>query len=279
MFGLSCPVCKNPLIKQDKTYKCFNNHCFDIARQGYVNLLQSNKSKQKRHGDDKLMIKARGDFLKKGYYKPLRDSLCTLADKYTQDSPGIIDAGCGDCYYTLAVLDYLKAKQPRIIGVDISKDALIASRLKEIQGITGAVASVFAMPVCSESCDLVLNVFSPFAPEEYRRILKDGGCLIRVVPMENHLIELKEKIYDVPYKNPPEDLVIPGFILLENKNIVYSADISSGEDLQNLFKMTPYYYKTSAFDQKKLDSVKHLAVTCEFSVSVYKKSQNGCDLY
>ena len=99
MHSLICPVCKQDLEKENRTYKCSNNHCFDIAKQGYVNLLQSQQSKLKRHGDDKLMINSRTAFLDKGYYKPLQKEICQKLLKHLGENPVVLDAGCGDCYY------------------------------------------------------------------------------------------------------------------------------------------------------------------------------------
>lgn len=269
MFGLCCPVCGELLKKSDKAYKCKNNHSFDIARQGYVNLLQSGKSKNKRRGDDKLMIEARRDFLNNGYYEPLLKEICSFAEKYTPENPCIIDCGCGDCYYTSKVFDTLKHKNPKIIAVDISKDALIWAS-KRSRDLTYAAASAFSLPVDDCSCDLLMNVFSPLAPKEYVRVLKRDGCMLRVTPLENHLFELKEVIYSKPYKNPPDNLNIEGLRLVESKNLRYKSEIKSNEDIKNLFKMTPYYYKTSHDDQCKLESVDSLKVSLEFCISAYK---------
>lgn len=272
MFGLICPVCSRPLDNAEniKVYRCENNHCFDKARQGYVNLLQSQQSKSKRHGDDKIMIKARTDFLDKGYYAPLSDEMCRLIAKHSETNPRIVDAGCGDCYYTARLESSLADKNPSIIGIDISKDAVIAAS-KRSKGIRLAIASVFAIPVADGSSDVVLNVFSPFAPDEYRRILDKNGILVRVVPMENHLFSLKRAVYDTPYKNPAEEKEIDGFSLIESRELRYSITLDNNIDIQNLFKMTPYYYKTSAADQKKLDSLNALTTEVEFEILVYRK--------
>ena len=270
MHSLICPVCRQALTKENRTYKCCNNHCFDIAKQGYVNLLQSQQSKLKRHGDDKLMINSRTEFLNKGYYEPLQKELCVLLNKYLQEKPVIVDAGCGDCYYTAEIEKSLSAKQPEIIGIDISKDAVISAS-KRSKTIDLVVAGVFSMPVGDEVCDAVLNVFSPFAPQEYSRVLKDNGVLVRVIPLENHLYELKASVYDTPYKNPAEDTNIDGFELLENSQLKYTIELDSNKDIESLFKMTPYYYKTSQKDQLKLKELNYLKVGCEFAVLVYKK--------
>jgi 23S rRNA (guanine745-N1)-methyltransferase len=270
MLKFCCPVCKEELNLDGRTYKCINNHCFDCAKQGYVNLLQSNKSKSKRHGDDKLMIEARTRFLNTNFYKPLCDLMCELLKKYVPQNASVLDAGCGDCYYTEKIEKALADRNAIVVGVDISKSALIAAAKRSKQ-INLAVASVFSLPVGDLSCDAVLNVFSPFAPEEYARVLKSGGVLLRVIPLENHLLSLKKAIYDNPLKNPEESTEIDGFTLAESQELKYSIELKSNEQIESLFKMTPYYYKTSRTDQQKVEKLSTLQTEIEFCVLVYKK--------
>lgn len=276
MLKFCCPVCKEELNLDGRTYKCINNHCFDCAKQGYVNLLQSNKSKSKRHGDDKLMIEARTRFLNTNFYKPLCDLMCELLKKYVPQNASVLDAGCGDCYYTEKIEKALTDRNASVVGVDISKSALIAAA-KRSKRINLAVASVFSLPVGDLSCDAVLNVFSPFAPEEYARVLKSGGVLLRVIPLENHLFSLKKAIYDNPLKNPEESTEIDGFTLAESQGLKYSIELKSNEQIESLFKMTPYYYKTSRTDQQKVEKLSTLQTEIEFCVLVYKK--DNCDKY
>ncbi|WP_295044555.1 putative RNA methyltransferase [Ruminococcus sp.] len=270
MLKFCCPVCKEELNLDGRTYKCINNHCFDCAKQGYVNLLQINKSKSKRHGDDKLMIEARTRFLNTNFYKPLCDLMCKLLKKYVPQNASVLDAGCGDCYYTEKIEKALADRNASVVGVDISKSALIAAA-KRSKRINLAVASVFSLPVGDLSCDAVLNVFSPFAPEEYARVLKSGGVLLRVIPLENHLFSLKKAIYDNPLKNPEESTEIDGFTLAESQELKYSIELKSNEQIESLFKMTPYYYKTSRTDQQKVEKLSTLQTEIEFCVLVYKK--------
>lgn len=232
--------------------------------------MQSNKSKSKRHGDDKLMIEARTEFLNTDSYKPLCDLMCELLQKYIPQNACVLDAGCGDCYYTEKIEKALADKNASIAGIDISKFALIAAA-KRSKNIRLAVASVFALPTADFSCDAVLNVFSPFAPEEYNRVLKRGGVLLRVIPLENHLFSLKKAIYDNPLKNPEESTEIDGFTLAESQELKYSIELKSNEQIESLFKMTPYYYKTSRTDQQKLEKLNSLTTEIEFCVLVYKK--------
>ncbi|RGM16944.1 methyltransferase domain-containing protein [Eubacterium sp. OM08-24] len=276
MLKFCCPVCKEELNLDGRTYKCIKNHCFDCAKQGYVNLLQSNKSKSKRHGDDKLMIEARTRFLNTNFYKPLCDLMCEFLKKYVPQNASVLDAGCGDCYYTEKIEKALADRNASVVGVDISKSALIAAA-KRSKSINLAVASVFSLPVGDLSCDAVLNVFSPFAPEEYARVLKSGGVLLRVIPLENHLFSLKKAIYDNPLKNPEESTEIDGFTLAESQELKYSIELKSNEQIESLFKMTPYYYKTSRTDQQKVEKLSTLQTEIEFCVLVYKK--DNCDKY
>lgn len=110
MPELTCPVCGGALHREERSLRCGAGHCYDIARQGYVNLLRTNRSKDKRHGDDKRMVDARTAFLDAGYYAPLRDAIAAAATEYTSGDAGVLDAGCGEGYYTARVLHTLQAR-------------------------------------------------------------------------------------------------------------------------------------------------------------------------
>ncbi|MBQ4339267.1 MAG: methyltransferase domain-containing protein [Clostridia bacterium] len=267
-----CPVCSKPLDKDGSSLRCENRHCYDIAKQGYVNLLMSQKSSAKRHGDDKLMVASRRDFLDKGYYLCLRDALCDTAVRFVKEKVTALDAGCGEGWYTYAIAQALEENgaQVRMAGIDISKQALIyaAKRSKKIEL---AAAGVFNLPLAGSSCDMVFNVFAPCAPEEFSRVLSDDGVLIRAVPLENHLLAFKEHIYDNVYPNKVEDFEVNGFRLLEKQEIRKTLTLDNNEDIMNLFRMTPYYYKTSTADQAKVAALARLETQLEFGVLVYSK--------
>lgn len=263
-----CPVCGGKLEKDGKVMKCAASHCYDISKKGYINLLMSQK--MHNHGDDRLMVNARRDFLDKGYYEPLRELICNLTEKYTRNGDIVYDSGCGEGWYTAAVSGKTEQKNVRICGVDISKFALNVAAQRCPNG-EFAVASVFAAPFADRSIDVVMSFFAPFAREEYLRILKKGGIFITAFPLENHLFELKSAVYDKPYKNEVSDMKIDGFICEEHSELRYSAHLSVCEDIKNLFMMTPYYYKTSEHDQKKLDKLNELDTRIEFCVAVYRK--------
>ncbi len=270
--GFICPVCGSLLTDKGLLYLCPGNHCFDKSKFGYVNLLLSQKSSAKRHGDDRVMIRARRDFLSAGYYSFLRDKLCEILFPVLGNDALILDAGCGECYYSEGIKDYAAehGKNFEIIGVDISKDALeFASKRK--CGVVTAVASLFALPIAGDSCDAVLNIFSPEADAEFRRVLRNNGYLIRVIPLENHLYELKRAVYDNPYKNEVPDSELDGFELSQEVSVSQTLNVEGNENIINLFKMTPYYYKTGREDQNKLQTAESLQTQAEFCIRVYRK--------
>ena len=195
-----------------------------------------------------------------------------LDDALTGPDACVLDAGCGEGTYTRAIYDALAAKGgcPQLLGADISAEAVRRAARQVPEGIFCA-ASTAHLPLAAESLDLIVNIFSPLMAEEFLRVLKPGGYLLRVVPMERHLFELKAAVYDRPYENPPAEPAVEGFRLLRTQTLRKTITLSSNEDVQALFLMTPYYYKTGAEDQQKLAAVPSLRVTTEFLIAVCQK--------
>ncbi len=272
MPALKCPVCGSLLERLQRSLRCEKGHCFDVAKQNYVNLLMSNRSSSKRHGDDKLMVKARKDFLEKNYYLFLRDEICRLAALYRcEGRVDFLDAGCGEGWYSSAVKAALEEGGGcSAVGVDISKEALAAAGKRD-KSVAWAVASINSLPVADESCDIILNVFAPHDDSEFRRVLRPGGIVIKAMPLETHLWGLKKAVYDKPYLNGPAEYAPEGFekVCRSEKREMLSLD--STEDIQNLFMMTPYYYKTGRSDQEKLKSLEHLETEAHFAICVLRK--------
>lgn len=267
MFSFICPVCKSELLLVEKAYKCPNNHSFDLSKDGYVNLFMSQQSSLKRHGDDKLMVKARREFLEKGFYNELRQTLCDTLKETLPENSTIIDVGCGEGYYTAKISE---CNNFRIFGIDISKDALKYAS-KSIKNSCFAVASAFTLPFAENSADCVLSIFAPSSYEEFYRVLKSDGKLIKAVPLEEHLWDLKCALYKEPYKNKPEKRNEELFKLVSEKEIKYKINLNDKKDIENLFKMTPYYYKTGREDAERLLSLESLETTVHFDVEVYEK--------
>ena len=260
----SCPVCKESLFIEDRSYKCNNRHCFDMAKEGYVNLLVGSKSTE-FSGDDKEMVAARTRFLDGGYYSPLREKMCSLLKKYTE-CKNLLDAGCGEGYYTS---EYAKLFE-NTIGVDISKSA-VKHASKRCKNARFAVGSVYHLPVCSGFCDAVVNCFSPNVPSEFHRVLKDGGYLFYVVPAPKHLWELKSILYDNPYENEEKTEQYDGFEYVGAEGVTNTFTLSSKEEIDALFHMTPYSWNTPKECAERLKSKDKLDVTAEFVIHIYRK--------
>lgn len=264
-----CPLCHTPLSKDSNSLKCQNNHCFDISKTGYVNLITGGG--KKGHGDDKLMVKARRDFLSKDYYKHLKDKLRqeVLSAARTRDT--LLDSGCGEGYYTAAFANALKEKNgSEIFGIDLSKEALKLAA-KACPEVSFTAASAYRLPFDNESFNILTSVFAPLAIEEFQRVLKKDGIFITVIPLENHLFALKKAVYDTPYKNKPEPTELSGFELISSQKVSKEITLQNHEDIKNLFMMTPYYYKTSARDQEKLNKLDSLTAETEFMILTYRK--------
>lgn len=263
---ISCPVCSEILEISGKSYVCKNRHCFDISKSGYVNLLVGKHGTV--HGDNKLMVKSRREFLEKGYYKPLRDSFCDTVGKFLKSESTVLDAGCGEGYYTFGMRELSESAD--IYGIDISKTA-VEYASKRNRNIIFMTASVFDIPLCESSCDILTTLFSPYCREEFQRVLKKDGIMIMVIPSENHLWELKQAIYDKPYKNTVKPYELDGFEFLSAERISFTIDIENDEDIRNLFSMTPYFYKTGIKEQQRIDVLSRLETQADFEILTYRK--------
>ena len=272
-----CPVCKKRLKKLDNVLHCQNGHSFDIARKGYVNLLTTNKRNPKNSGDNAEMVKARTNFLDKGYYLPLAERIAQTAQRElgTAKQPMIIDSGCGEGFYTCVYARQLP--EARLFGIDISKAAVSHCMTRvHVAGIGNcefAVASSFELPFLKDSADMVISTFAPVANDEYARVLKNGGKLIVISPSPRHLFELKAVAYDQPYENKPNVYGLNKFELSGEEIFEYTQNIASTQDILDLFSMTPYLYKTSAEGIERLKALDSLTVTCGFSIQVFTKKQ------
>ena len=285
MSGFCCPACGKPLAVSDRAYSCPRGHSFDRAKSGYVNLLLPGGKHSKAPGDNPLMVNARREFLDRGHYRPLCDAACGLLKAHLPDGRGgltVLDAGCGEGYYTERFRAALaETGRPfSLLGVDISKTAAdkAARRARQagvpFSGIRYAAASVFRLPLEDKSCDVLLNLFAPYCGEEARRVLRPGGRMLLVVPGERHLIELKEAAYDRPYLNEARDPALEGFALMEQRRVDYPMlleNSAENREIDNLFRMTPYYYTTGRTEQARVEALQTLRVTASFVCLAYRR--------
>ena len=266
-----CPKCSLPLQRSLNTFSCPQKHSYDVAKSGYVNLIIGSKGGV--HGDDKEMIDARRSFLSLGHYSPISDKVSEILIKSSRGKEiMILDAGCGEGYYSSKIDQILKKEGflTDFYGIDVSKDAILSAS-KLYKELNLSVASVNALPFPNEVFDAVISLFAPLCESEFHRVLKPGGILITVSPSENHLYGLKEKIYDTPYKNPPSTFIPTMLQKTACETKEWCMDLSRQEDITNLFKMTPYYHKSSRQDVEKAFSLTTLSTVIGFDFIVYKK--------
>ena len=95
---------------------------------------------------------------------------------------------------------------------------------------------------------------------------------MRAFPAERHLWELKCAVYDTPYENEIDTLVLEGFVMVKKDFISFPLHLTSGAEIDSLFKMTPYYYKTSRDGQARLAALENLQTHAEFYLVFYKKA-------
>ncbi len=262
-----CPLCRTPFHPENHSLICENRHCFDLSKRGYVNFLRPTKAGA-RHGDDKQMVLSRAHFLDAGHYTPLQDAVCEIAKRHKRANMTILDAGCGEGYYTEAVKKAVGTDH--VYGIDVSKDAIHAASLRD-RDLHLACASIFDIPVENESIDLLMNLFAPYDGAEFARILKKDGLLLRVFPAERHLWELKQVVYDVPYENEIETMNLEGFEMEEKQSLSFPLSLRTAEEIDALFKMTPYYYKTARKGQARLAARETLDTQASFYVVTYRK--------
>lgn len=257
---LKCPNCNQQLNRHDKFYACINNHHFDLAKSGYVNLLQSQKSKVGNHGDDLQMLKSRKSFLDEGHYLPLVLKMKDVIESYPHET--ILDAGCGEGWYCQHI-------GGTITGIDISKHGCDLSA-KRNKTMTFAVASSFDLPIMDSSMDLVYSVFAPYSASELHRVLKPKGIFIQVFPLENHLMGLKKSVYDEAYPNDTLDAHLEGFDILETIEVHDTIHLHSNDSIRNLFAMTPYVHRTKTHELNRLNTLDNISTEIAFGLRIYQ---------
>lgn len=275
---LTCPVCSETLIAYEKTVACANKHTFDRAKQGYVNLLLSNQKKTPQPGDNKEMVKSRLDFLQRNYYQPIVSALNNaILQKLTAlniTSPHIADLGCGVGYYLAKLRQDLLTEFPQAQywGTDISKEAIQCANQLD-KAISWLVCSTKNLPFRAESLDAILSVFAPLYNEEVQRVLSPNGRIFVVTPARNHLSELRQFLFDELKEIDEEKLLqkTAGFFTLEESiPIQASIHLTNNTDIENLLKMTPFYWRSSMLKKELLLSQEELTVSIDVTLWVFK---------
>ncbi len=264
-MDLLCPICGKTLSRQEHSCRCEAGHSFDIARQGYINLLPVQQKHSRNPGDTREQVLARRTFLEAGFYAPIARTLTDTARRYGCAGP-IVDVGCGEGYYSSRLAAGLGAE---LVGLDISKEAVrsAAAKYKEARWLCATAA---ALPIPTGSAGLLTSLFALTIPEEFRRVLRPDGLYFQVLAAEDHLLGLKSVIYPQLLHKPKETTPeIDGFTLLESVPIRFTFTVS-GEQVQNLLSMTPHVFRISREGAQRLAETETLTDTASCVLKIFK---------
>ncbi len=273
LYLLRCPVCATAMERVQHVLRCSNGHAFDLAREGYVNLLRKKLSGDV--GDTREMLLARRAFLDRGYYQPLARQVSELVARHIRDVQPvrerpltILDAGCGEGYYLHTLQTFLDAQHTGTVclGIDVSKEAvrLAARSYRESFFV---VANVREPLVCADGAfSVLLNIFAPRNPPEFARVLAPGGLLLVLLPGPAHLQELRTRfsllaIEENKQQHVQEQFAV-GFELLTTRTITYGLSLLS-EDVIRLVTMTPNHRHLSDEQRQAMGEVTILGTTVE----------------
>ena len=262
---LRCPNCGNALEKQEKAYICPKGHSFDIARQGYVNLLTVQQKHSLNPGDTREQVLSRRAFLEEGYYAPICGALIEEAKNLGISGP-VLDIGCGEGYYSSRLAEALDAE---LVGLDISKEAVRCAAAK-YKGPTWLTATAAHIPVEEESVQLVTSLFALTLPEEFKRVLRKDGYYFQVLAAQDHLLGLKSIIYpELKFKDKDTVPALPGFELVKSVPIRFTFTVE-GQQVQNLFSMTPHVFRIGKEGAENLRKTETLTDAASCVLNVYR---------
>ena len=275
--NLACPIDKLELLKEQSCYRCTNGHSFDIAKQGYVNLLPVQHKKSKNPGDSKAMVQARTCFLNAGLYKPIANLLSQIIfQQLNLDSDNcIFDAGCGEGYYLQEVINAVQSINSEsnlsFIGMDISKPAVLAAskRNKQASWIVGTNSQP---PFLNDSVDLIFSIFGFHSFDGFRNCLKSKAKLILVEPGEKHLQELKDIIYADPAseKNINKSNHEDDYSLIDTQTLAFKISLTNNQQILDLLSMTPHLFRASSEGKASMERMDSLDLTIDIIFKVFE---------
>lgn len=267
-----CSLCKSPMKVVDlKSLVCTRNHTFDFAKQGYVNML--NRSINSQY--DKELFTARQKMIMDSHlFTPLHKKITEIILENIAPRKKemiIFDAGCGEGSHLQRILEECGNENIVGIGLDIAKEGIImaARNYKNSIWLVGDLANT---PMADASCDVIINILSPANYSEFKRMLSPNGIVIKVVPRDHYLKQLREVLFDdsnkKTYQN--DDIVShfnSNFRLLNMQNLKFTAEISENE-FMNLLQMTPLAWNLS---KKKIKRISEITIDLDILVGINKR--------
>ncbi len=280
-----CPMDGLPMLQERNILRCEKGHVFDMAREGYCNLLLVQQKASLDPGDSKTMVAARRKFLEGGYFAPIAERVfelvCDMTARVNRDTIlRMVDAGCGEGYYLyqlskLALANHHQGKLA-LAGCDISKWAVKAAA-KRSPDIAWAVAGNRQLPFAPGTVDVILSMFGYPDWEKFKTVQPADGRVLLVDPGPDHLIELRRIIY--PEVNIREGRSLNtatggGYRLKSTDQIKFLVNLENNSSIQDLLAMTPHAFKITAKAREDLQALKRLTVTADVIFRVFEKAAN-----
>lgn len=272
-MSYQCPLCHLPLQPIDKQWRCENNHQFDNAKEGYVNLLPVQHKRSKEPGDSAEMMLSRRTFLEGGHYQPLRDKVVSLLDQYLNaESNALLDIGCGEGYYTSAIEQGLNAhRKMQVYGLDVSKVA-VRYAAKRYSEVAFCVASSHRLPFADASLDAIVRIYAPCKAPELHRALKSSGLVLTVAPGPRHLYQLKACIYHEVQLHSEVEESLEGFERLSTEALSYTMSLN-GQQAFDLLQMTPFAWRATEAVMADLAQRDTFACETDFIISLFRRKE------
>ena len=262
--AFACPICQENLTLVESSLKCNNRHSFDLAKFGYVNLAPQIKQSANY---DKENFQNRQQILEAGFYQAILDAVSDLLAS-SKTTTTILDIGCGEGFYSRKLQESHSEKT--FYAFDISKDSVqIAAKSEPNWAVNWFVGDLARLPIKDASMDILLDIFSPANYGEFRRVLSKDGILIKVIPTENHLKEIRQRVQDQltnkDYSNQDiKNHFQEHFTILSSQTVSLTKPITA-EQLQALLSMTPLLFHV---DQTKIDWSQLTEITIEAEILV-----------
>lgn len=264
--AFACPICQENLTLLETNFKCCNRHSFDLAKFGYVNLAPQIKQSANYNKEN---FQNRQQILEAGFYQAILDAVSDLLAS-SKTTTTILDIGCGEGFYSRKLQESHSEKT--FYAFDISKDSVqIAAKSEPNWAVNWFVGDLARLPIKDANMDILLDIFSPANYGEFRRVLSKDGILIKVIPTENHLKEIRQRVQDQltnkEYSNQDiKEHFQEHFTILSSQTASLTKTITA-EQLQALLSMTPLLFHV---DQSKIDWSQLTEITIEAKILVGK---------
>ena len=264
--AFACPICQENLTLVESSLKCNNRHSFDLAKFGYVNLAPQIKQSANY---DKENFQNRQQILEAGFYQAILEAISDLLAS-SKNAKTILDIGCGEGFYSRKLQE--RHPDKTFYAFDISKDSVqIAAKSEPNWAVNWFVGDLARLPIKDASMDILLDIFSPANYGEFRRVLSKDGILIKVIPTENHLKEIRQRVQDQltnkDYSNQDiKEHFQERFTILSSQTASLTKTITANQ-LQALLSMTPLLFH---IDQTKIDWSQLTEITIEAEILVGK---------